>query len=87
PADLHALNSMSLVAADMCGSVWKIPVQVGQTVEAGETLVVVEAMKMELAVAAPVAGVVSAIHCAPGRQVDSGDPLVVLAETVSATVA
>jgi len=76
-----------LVAADMCGSVWKIPVQVGQAVEAGETLVVVEAMKMELAVAAPVAGVVSAIHCAPGRQVDSGDPLVVLAETVSATVA
>ncbi|OZI45750.1 urea carboxylase [Bordetella genomosp. 5] len=75
-----------LVAADMCGSVWKIPVQVGQTVEAGETLVVVEAMKMELAVAAPVSGVVSAIRCAPGRQVNSGDPLVVLAETVAATV-
>jgi urea carboxylase len=69
----------SLVAADMCGSVWKIPVQVGQKVEAGDTLVVIEAMKMELSVVAPRSGVVSALRCTPGRQVNTGDPLIVLA--------
>ncbi len=77
----------TLVAADMCGSVWKVPVAVGQSVAAGDTLVIIEAMKMELAVIAPAAGVVRAIRCAPGKQVNSGDALVVLAEeTVSAPV-
>lgn len=68
----------SLVAADMSGSVWKIPVEVGQSVRAGDPLVVIEAMKMELVVAAPRAGTVAAIHCGPGKRVDMGDPLVVL---------
>ncbi|SAI30522.1 urea amidolyase [Bordetella ansorpii] len=68
----------SLVAADMSGSVWKIPVEVGQSVQAGDPLVVIEAMKMELVVAAPRAGTVAAIHCGPGKRVDMGDPLVVL---------
>ncbi|ARP93932.1 urea carboxylase [Bordetella genomosp. 13] len=77
----------SLVAADMSGSVWKIPVEIGQRVEAGDPLVVIEAMKMELTVAAPRAGVVGAIRCARGRQVDMGDPLVVLNEDVPETEA
>ncbi|OZI71209.1 urea carboxylase [Bordetella genomosp. 12] len=78
----------TLVAADMCGSVWKVPVSVGQSVAAGDTLVIIEAMKMELAVIAPAAGVVRAIRCVPGKQVNSGDALVVLAEeTVSEPVA
>ena len=51
-----------LVSADMCGNVWKVPVEVGQSVSAGDTLVVVEAMKMELSVIAPAAGVVTAIR-------------------------
>ncbi|MBZ0076826.1 urea carboxylase [Bordetella hinzii] len=77
----------TLVAADMCGSVWKVPVAVGQSVAAGDTLVIIEAMKMELAVIAPAAGVVRAIRCTPGKQVNSGDALIVLAEeSVSAPV-
>ncbi len=75
-----------LVSADMCGNVWKIPVQVGQSVSAGDTLVVVEAMKMELSVVAPAAGTVAAIRCAPGKPVNAGDPLIVLAEDVSCPV-
>jgi urea carboxylase len=67
-----------LVAADMRGNIWKIPVEVGQRVEAGETLVVVEAMKMELSVTAPAAGVVRAIRCVPGKPVNTGDALIVL---------
>ncbi|CUI79747.1 urea carboxylase [Achromobacter xylosoxidans] len=76
-----------LVSADMCGNVWKIPVQVGQSVAAGDTLVVVEAMKMELSVIAPVSGTVAAIRCVPGKPVNAGDALVVLAEDATCPVA
>jgi urea carboxylase len=73
------------VSADMSGSVWKIPVCVGQRVSAGDTLVIVEAMKMELSVTAPASGTISAIQCAPGRPVNTGDPLLVLSvDTVAA---
>ncbi|MEI2418219.1 urea carboxylase [Orrella sp. JC864] len=68
------------VQADMCGSVWKVVVEPGQAVKAGDTLVVIEAMKMELAVTAPVDGVVAALRCAPGKAVVTGDTLAVLAE-------
>jgi len=76
-----------LVSADMCGNIWKIPVQVGQSVSAGDTLVVVEAMKMELSVIAPASGTVTAIRCMPGKPVNAGDPLIVLAEDSTCTVA
>ncbi|KGD94131.1 urea carboxylase [Achromobacter sp. RTa] len=76
-----------LVSADMCGNIWKIPVQVGQSVSAGDTLVVVEAMKMELSVIAPASGIVTAIRCTPGKPVSAGDPLVVLAEDAACAVA
>jgi urea carboxylase len=76
-----------LVSADMCGNVWKIPVQVGQSVSAGDTLVVVEAMKMELSVIAPASGTVTAIRCTPGKPVNAGDPLIVLAEDAACAVA
>lgn len=73
------------VSADMSGSVWKIPVCVGQRVAVGDTLVIVEAMKMELSVTAPASGTISAIQCAPGRPVNTGDPLLVLSvDTVAA---
>jgi len=67
-----------LVSADMCGSVWKVLVEPGQYVEAGATLLVVEAMKMELAVTAPLAGTVKAVRCQPGKAVNPGDALLVL---------
>lgn len=66
------------VTADMCGSVWKILVAPDQTVTAGQPLIIVEAMKMELTVAAPVAGRVKGIRCSVGKAVSTGDALVVL---------
>jgi len=78
--DDGVVDGEHLVTADLCGSVWKIVVEVGQSVRAGDPLVVIEAMKMELTVAAPIAGTVSRIRCAAGRPVNSGDPLVVLAQ-------
>ncbi|MFI8745439.1 urea carboxylase [Pseudomonas sp. NPDC077186] len=73
-----------LVAAEMSGSVWKVLVEPGQHVEAGTPLLVVEAMKMELAVTAPVAGTVKALRCAPGKAVTPGDALLLLTPSEAA---
>ena len=86
PGDAALREGERLVSADMCGNVWKIPVQVGQSVAAGDTLVVVEAMKMELSVIAPASGTVAAIRCVPGKPVNAGDPLIVLAEDADCPV-
>jgi biotin carboxyl carrier protein len=53
----------------MSATVVRINVQPGSQVEAGDTLVVLEAMKMELPIRAPRAGVVRAVHCAEGQLV------------------
>jgi urea carboxylase len=73
-----------LVAAEMSGSVWKVLVEPGQHVEAGTPLLVVEAMKMELAVTAPVAGTVKSLRCAPGKAVTPGDALLLLTPSEAA---
>lgn len=66
------------VHAEIHGSVWKIEVEVGQSVESGALLVILEAMKTELQVSATLAGTVTAIHCRVGRQVAAGDVLLVI---------
>lgn len=60
---------MPKVYADVTGSVWKVEVSVGQTVAEGDTLVIVESMKMEIPVCAPVAGVVRAVLVTEGDTV------------------
>jgi 3-methylcrotonyl-CoA carboxylase alpha subunit len=69
------------------GVVVTVAVKPGQKVVAGETLMVVEAMKMEHAITAPYAGIVQAIHCAPGDRVPEGKPLLDLAEISTREVA
>ena len=66
------------VASPVSGSVWKIAAVLGQTVKAGDTLVTVESMKMELPVTAPIDGIVSQVRCAEGRAVTVAQTLVVL---------
>lgn len=63
------------VCADLSGNVWKVLVNTGDTVEQGQPLVIVEAMKMELTIAAPQGGTVKRIVCLPGRPVSPGDAL------------
>jgi len=63
------------VCADMNGNIWKVLVQPGDEVAAGDTLIIVEAMKMELAIVAPKAGRVKRIACQSGRPVSPGDTL------------
>jgi len=60
------------------GSVWQLEVQEGQTIAAGDMLLVLESMKMEIALRAEHAGVVSRVLCEPGTQVTPGQKLLVV---------
>ncbi|HEY3586648.1 MAG TPA: acetyl-CoA carboxylase biotin carboxyl carrier protein subunit [Myxococcaceae bacterium] len=66
------------VPAHITGTVWKVEVSVGQKVAAGDVLVILESMKMEMPVEAPDAGTVKEIRCQPSQPVNEGDVLVVL---------
>ncbi|TCV66507.1 acetyl/propionyl/methylcrotonyl-CoA carboxylase subunit alpha [Pseudomonas fluorescens] len=68
------------LAAPMNGSIVRVLVSVGQTVEAGAQLVVLEAMKMEHSIRAPKAGVVKALYCQEGEMVSEGSALVAFEE-------
>jgi acetyl-CoA carboxylase biotin carboxyl carrier protein len=66
------------VEAHITGTVWRIEVEVGDVVEEGDTVVVLESMKMEMPVEAEDDGVVREIRCEEGQTVSEGDTLVVL---------
>jgi acetyl-CoA carboxylase biotin carboxyl carrier protein len=66
------------VAAHITGTVWKIECEVGQQVEEGDTLVILESMKMEMPVEAEDPGTVAKIACEEGQSVSEGETLVVL---------
>ncbi len=66
------------VEAHITGTVWKITVEVGDTVEEGDAVVILESMKMEMPVEAEDSGVVTEIRCAEGQSVSEGETLVVL---------
>jgi acetyl-CoA carboxylase biotin carboxyl carrier protein len=66
------------VEAHITGTVWKIEVEVGDTVEEGDPVVILESMKMEMPVEAEDSGVVKEIRCKEGQAVSEGDVLVVL---------
>jgi acetyl-CoA carboxylase biotin carboxyl carrier protein len=66
------------VEAHITGTVWKIECEVGATVAEGDTVVILESMKMEMPVEAEDAGVVREILCEEGQAVNEGDTLVVL---------
>jgi biotin carboxyl carrier protein len=63
----------------MPGKVLDVLVENGQEVEAGATLVLLEAMKMELRITAPQAGTVQHVFVEPGEIVDQGQSLVEIA--------
>jgi acetyl-CoA carboxylase biotin carboxyl carrier protein len=66
---------MTVVKSEIAGSVWKIEVEVGQTVMAGQALVILESMKMEIPIEAPAAGRVGEIMVAEGDPVAEDHPL------------
>lgn len=67
------------VVAPMPGLIVRLHVQLGDQVQAGQPVVVMEAMKMENELRAPAAGTIKAIHAQPGKAVEKGTVLVELA--------
>jgi acetyl-CoA carboxylase biotin carboxyl carrier protein len=66
------------IEAHITGTVWKIECEVGDSVAEGDTVVILESMKMEMPVEAEDEGTVKEILCEEGQAVNEGDVLVVL---------
>ena len=71
-------RAVSNIEAQITGSVWKIEVAVGDQVAEGDTVLILESMKMEIPVESEDDGTVKEIRCEEGQSVSEGDVLVVL---------
>ena len=69
---------LTSVRAHITGTVWKIEVAAGDTVAEGQTLVILESMKMEMPIESPLAGRVSAVLTKEGASVEEGAVLIEL---------
>ena len=67
-----------VVSSQVAGGVWSVQVAVGDAVSAGQVLLVVESMKMEVAVLAPCDGRVAQLLCSEGQSVSAGQPLLLM---------
>ena len=67
------------VQAHITGTVWKIEVKAGESVDEGQTLVIIESMKMEMPVESPIKGRVEQIAVTEGQAVDEGAVLLTIA--------
>jgi methylmalonyl-CoA carboxyltransferase 1.3S subunit len=72
PSGTAPVNEEKVCRSPVSGIVVKVVAQPGQTLQVGDILLVLEAMKMETNITAPVAGKVAAIKVAPGESVASG---------------
>jgi oxaloacetate decarboxylase alpha subunit len=78
-ATVGGSSSGNAVSAVLAGNIFKVHVSPGDSVEKGQPLLVVEAMKMETAVVAPATGTVTDVFVAAGDVVAVGDSLVAIA--------
>jgi acetyl/propionyl-CoA carboxylase alpha subunit len=76
--DARVTEAPGSLHAPMPGRVTRVDVETGKAVEAGQVLLVMEAMKMEHTLRAPHAGIIVEVDCAPGDQVEAGAVLVVV---------
>ncbi|MEJ2131966.1 MAG: biotin/lipoyl-binding carrier protein [Gammaproteobacteria bacterium] len=67
-----------LVESEVAGTVWKVEAEVGASVAEGDTLIILESMKMEIPVEAPEAGKVVEIRVQTEQPVEEGDVVAVL---------
>ncbi len=71
-------STMQKIYSEVSGSIWKVEVVTGQTVAAGDLLMIVESMKMEIPVESPSAGTVRELLVAEGEAVQDGQWLLSL---------
>ena len=69
---------MAEVRAEMVANVWKVVAAEGDQVDDGDTLVILESMKMEIPVLAENSGTITAMHVAEGDVVQEGDLIAVI---------
>ena len=69
---------MAEVRAEMVANVWKVVAAQGDRVDDGDTLVILESMKMEIPVLAESSGVITTMHVAEGNVVQEGDLIAVI---------
>jgi propionyl-CoA carboxylase alpha chain len=81
--DTHLTEAPGSLHAPMPGRVTRVEVEAGDSVEAGQVLLVMEAMKMEHTLRAPYGGTIAEVDCSPGDQVEAGAVLVVVVEAAS----
>jgi len=67
-----------LVESPAPGNVWKVVAEEGGMVDAGETIAIIESMKMEMRVLSPIRGRVVELRCKPGREVRQGQGVAVV---------
>ena len=72
------MRRVTQIEAHITGTVWKIEVAVGDSVTEGDSVVILESMKMEMPVEAEDDGTVAQVLVEEGQSVQEGDPLVVL---------
>ncbi|MBK6513661.1 MAG: biotin/lipoyl-binding carrier protein [Polyangiaceae bacterium] len=67
-----------VIKAHITGTVWKIEVKVGDAVDEGTVVAILESMKMEMPVESEDTGTVAEIHIAEGQPIKEGDPICTL---------
>ena len=75
---VYIVRFVAHVEANITGTVWKIEVAVGDTITEGDTVVILESMKMEMPIESEDDGMVAEIRVEEGQSVQEGDVLVVL---------
>ena len=69
---------MTEVQAELTGTVWKITVSVGQEVNEGDTVVILESMKMEIPVEANASGKIKELKVTEGQVVEEGEVVAII---------
>jgi acetyl-CoA carboxylase biotin carboxyl carrier protein len=69
---------MTEIRAELTANVWKLTVKVGESVTAGQTLAVLESMKMEIPVESPIAGKVAELMVQEGAVIHEGDVILMI---------
>ena len=66
------------IKAHITGTIWKIKAAVGDSVDEGDTLIIIESMKMEMPIEAQDPGTVKEVRCKEGQAVTEGDVLMII---------
>jgi biotin carboxyl carrier protein len=74
------------VSANIPGKVVTVEVSVGQSVDEGQVILILEAMKMQNEIQAPISGTVTSINCEEGQAIEANIPLVIIEPDASETI-